>query len=450
MGSGKSLLVAELVACARARGRIVITTSTVALVEQLGRTLSERLTVDGRQDHVGLYYTHGKQVDRPIIVACTPSAEVLVSALRERGETCAFWLADECHRTEASSMRAAMNELRPRAALGFSATPYRAYEWEALSLFETVAYRYGPADALRDGVIVPWRVQDWTGDQVPLDDACCEMIAGSEGPGIVNAVSIRDAERFARRLKRGGIAAAAVHSEMPRSRLSARLQALQAGRIRALVHVALLQEGVDLPWLRWICLRRPLSSRVRFAQEVGRVLRAHPGKRVAVIYDPLDLCSVFRLTYEATLGWETPHARLDPRAADETEGWYELARLIAARTAPPVTALTEIESRLKALVIHFDQAGLLENIWPAGHWRTKLAHPLQLTEIARRRHLLGYPIGPHPERQFLRALAKHAHLLTRGGAADLLALAIALDRHRRWPDPVDPDAGARPPEEAAA
>ena len=86
----------------------------------------------------------------------------------------------------------------------------------------SAAERFVPGIALRDGVIVPWQVRDWTGDQVPLDDACSEMIASAEGPGIVNAVSIRDAENFARRLKRDGIAAAAVHSELPRARLNAR------------------------------------------------------------------------------------------------------------------------------------------------------------------------------------------------------------------------------------
>ena len=100
MGSGKSLLVAEVVAKAGTRGRIVITTSTMALVEQLGQTISTRLAAEGRKDEVGLFYTHAKQADRPIIVACTPSAETLVKALREHDAECAFWLADECHRTE--------------------------------------------------------------------------------------------------------------------------------------------------------------------------------------------------------------------------------------------------------------------------------------------------------------------------------------------------------------
>jgi hypothetical protein len=63
----------------------------------------------------------------------------------------------------------------------------------------------------------------------------------------------------------------------------------------------MLQEGVDLPWLRWLCLRRPAASRVRFAQEVGRVLRAAPGKAEAVIFDPHDLFASHALSYEAVL-----------------------------------------------------------------------------------------------------------------------------------------------------
>ena len=38
---------------------------------------------------------------------------------------------------------------------------------------------------------------------------------------------------------------------------------------------SLLAEGVDLPWLEWLCLRRGAGSRVRLAQEVGRVVRTY-------------------------------------------------------------------------------------------------------------------------------------------------------------------------------
>jgi hypothetical protein len=64
----------------------------------------------------------------------------------------------------------------------------------------------------------------------------------------------------------------------------------------------MLVEGVDFPWLRWICLRRQVKSRVRFIQELGRVLRASPGKDKARVLDPNDLFGEFQLTYADALG----------------------------------------------------------------------------------------------------------------------------------------------------
>jgi hypothetical protein len=62
----------------------------------------------------------------------------------------------------------------------------------------------------------------------------------------------------------------------------------------------MLAEGVDLPWLRWIALRRPVSSKVRVVQEFGRVLRAFPGKSEALVYDPHGV--ITQLDREAALG----------------------------------------------------------------------------------------------------------------------------------------------------
>jgi hypothetical protein len=60
-------------------------------------------------------------------------------------------------------------------------------------------------------------------------------------------------------------------------------------------------EGVNLPWLSWICFRRETRSRVRFQQEFGRVLRVSPNKKIAYILDPLGLCFRFKLSQDAVL-----------------------------------------------------------------------------------------------------------------------------------------------------
>ena len=83
MGSGKSILIAELAARRRAAGdaTILVTAPTRVLVEQLSSTLRERLG----DDMVGRYYTSAKEPDRGVVVACNNSAETVGEAVAALG-----------------------------------------------------------------------------------------------------------------------------------------------------------------------------------------------------------------------------------------------------------------------------------------------------------------------------------------------------------------------------
>jgi hypothetical protein len=177
--------------------------------------------------------------------------------------------------------------------------------------------RYSIDDALADGVLVPWsasglsphdarRVNDLAaaaellkaGDprrdkiaeeqKAIVDAASVRWVQQQRGPGVVSAHNVVDAEAFAVRLSDVGVRAMTIHSNQSADIRKARLEALQAGELDCLVHVQILVEGVDLPWLRWGCLRRP-RGRVGFVQEVGRFLRSSPGKSVADLFDPYGL-----------------------------------------------------------------------------------------------------------------------------------------------------------------
>ena len=92
-----------------------------------------------------------------------------------------------------------------------------------------------------------------------------------------------------------GYAVEAFHSDHSMTERDGRIARLQSGELRAIVHVACLVEGVDLPWLRWIGLTNPRGSRVAYAQEIGRVLRTAPDKPRAYVWDPFDSASVHQI-----------------------------------------------------------------------------------------------------------------------------------------------------------
>ncbi len=354
-GSGKTMVQAELAALLlptlAPHERIVVTAPSQTLVEQLAGVFSKRCP--GR---VGMFYEHEKRFDRPIILACHASLVAVSSfcpcvappstphlrwtvdakwrrffppcphhptdtkaavsgglalALAKEGLCTKVWIADEAHKSSCKQVLAFVEATRPSRRVGFSATPFRAKDDERLWLFDKEIVRYSPTDALQDGVIVPPDIRSFQGDAdgKTLEDVVLSMIHDAQGPGVVNAWDTADAESFASWLCEHRFPAAALHSYLSASEQASRIEQLRQGKLRALVHVDLLAEGRDLPWLRWMCLRRvsqgqglPRIAPTRLIQEVGRALRVDRGKTSAVIYDPHGLFYVLSLTQEALLG----------------------------------------------------------------------------------------------------------------------------------------------------
>lgn len=429
MGAGKSVLIAEV--CASGAGRVVVTVPTVALVDQLYTTISRRCPGE-----VGRYYTHAKEAHKRITICCLPSLPALVADTAWPGPP-SLWIADECHKTEAATVLETFEALAARKQLGFTATPFRSLKTEELSLWKTLVYEYSATDAMRDGVVVPYRVRCWTGAPVEIDDACTAMIRDvlPEGPGLVNAISIDDANLYADKLTAAGIPARAVHSQQPRATTVQTLDDLREGRLSAVVHVALLTEGVDLPWLRWLCMRRKVASTVRFCQEVGRVLRASPGKTHATLLDPHDLLDSLGLTYEAVLAGQAKepdasplHAALreaEAATADDDEKEAVWARRVAAWRA-----------YLRQLYHAAIATGLVESRISATAWRRLEPTEKQLASAMWSVAGLSRETTiPPAHRRMLATVAAHRSRLRRGDVSDLMSVGFALRDARR--DGVD-------------
>ena len=324
MGAGKSVLIAALIRQSReqeGRGVIVLAPRT-SLVEQLAGTFGKVLGAT----NVGQWWEAEKQADRRVTVSTYQSLPTLVEAWRKLGRTCALLVCDEAHRTEAAVILEAVGSLetlapgRWLARIGVTATPFRSDDKEALSLWDSVAFRYGYKEAVRDRVLVPYRVINWEGggDPEDVDRICADMlITADRWPALVNAKTIADAEEYAVYLGKRGIPAMAIHSQLNRKEQASRIGALRTGAVKALVHVSMLAEGSDFPWLRTLVLRRPVGAIVRFVQEVGRVLRIDPNnpeKVDGLILDPFDLMGILGMKHPEALG-----KALDGATADALE-----------------------------------------------------------------------------------------------------------------------------------
>lgn len=440
MGSGKSVFLAEiLLQRPPPPGFVnVVTTPTQRLVLQLAATCTERGLDAGR------FYADEKRI-APVVVCCQPSVPELVDRLKLAGKQVWLWIADEAHKTAAESMITSAALLDPRSAIGCTATPFLSDERARLSLWPKLLHTYTAAQAFADGVVVRPELMLWDGAEAPLDAVCVNLIRRvvAKGPGLANASSIADAEVFTATCKAAGLRAMPVHSRLSVAEVAERIDRLQRGDLDLLVHVNMLSEGVDLPWLRWLCMRRDVGSRVRFCQEVGRVLRSSPGKDRAWLLDPHDLFDTFGLTYEAMLAGATVEkdapelSELDQLAA-ELAAIMRLPRLSVEAPEKTVQGLEGARRYVRRLYLAFVSAGVVEQKIAATAWRRNPPSAAQLKYACKGIGvLLKDTAVPMQHRRALQAVSERSDRLLRGDVSDLLSVLFSLKDRRRlglpWP-----------------
>lgn len=456
-GAGKSIVIAEIAHLEE--GRVVVMTPTVKLVDQLAGTLRQR----GMK--VGRYYTYQKDTRQRVIVCCNDS----LASLAEKVDPPELWIVDEAHRSENDQVHdvvlgpADMHGERdaslawvPQRRVGFTATPYRADDSEALSLFDVLAYDYGPAQAIKDGVVVRPRVRQYEGRATTIDEACVEMIQKkASGPGIVDAINISDAQEFAETLRSHDIRAKTVHSRLHDGTIAQRLRKLEAGELDCVVHVSLLSEGVDLPWLRWLCCRRPIGSKVLFAQYIGRGLRQSgpmqwgseklPRKKVCEVFDPNDLFGKLSLDYEAVLSGDIAEDETIPELPALEIDWA--LEDLKDSNEPPETlrgALLTVIDPLVAYVRRVHLAlqfmGLVSMKIGAKDWREEAPTSRQLTKLVKDAWVLNEPDVPELHRRHLTNAIRTAEDLDRGTCSDLISILEVLKYG--WPHDIEEEIAA--------
>lgn len=312
VGAGKSLMIALL---AQRAIRAYPGTRIVVLVHQkelLAQNL-EKLRAVWPGAPVGVYSAaaRSKVLGFPITYATIGS----IYKQAHRLGRIDLILADECHllpTKDVGMWRSFINDIHkysPEArVVGWTGTPFRGNGvWLTAgkdALFTAIATRVTMRELLdleylsplvsvetdtkisADGVDI--RQGDYVveqlaaaADKAELVRATCEEAcrrAAARKKWLVFAVTVEHAHHVRDELVRLGVVAEVVTGDTPAAERDAKIAAYRAGRIRALVNVAVLTTGFDVPDTDCIILLRWTKSPVLYVQIGGRGMRIAPGK----------------------------------------------------------------------------------------------------------------------------------------------------------------------------
>lgn len=346
-GSGKSVvqsyLSQMLVSTLRSDEVTIFATSRQVLVEQF---VKKDLTTKVPSNQIGQFYGRGKRfLGKRIIVTTYASMLKCAAAIEENGGKIGALVVDEAHNTGAEALDDWMCERREmglRRIYGFTATAFRGNVKESIHWAEELIYCYPYADALKDGVIVPYQLRTRAGEICDTDDGIIDMIEATDalryGAMLVTAADIADAERFAARLSDRGIIARHVASDTGREVIPEVEEGFATGALLAITSPRLVSEGYDYPPLKVVVFRAPLSKeggRVLAIQTVGRALRVvRPGIRTkdrpkgfdreiarwgemgeALILDPRNSFAQIGLQHDPAIGFR----ELEPEAPSKAK-----------------------------------------------------------------------------------------------------------------------------------
>jgi DNA repair protein RadD len=321
VGAGKSVMIAE--ACRRAieaypATRILMLVHVLELIQQ---NLQKLLQIWPGAP-VGVYSASvgSRQLGRAITYATIGSVAKRAHQLGQVD----ILMVDECHLispNEATMYRKLIDELRrycpAMRVVGWTGTAFRGDGiWLTQhGLFTHVAARVTMAELLRDGYLAPLvsapvdtkvqteGVATSGGDYVVsalaratdkaelVTKACAELVrlAAERRKWLVFAVTVEHAEHLAAELRNvHGIPCAVVSAKTPKAEREAAIAAFRRGTCRALVNVAVLTTGFDVPEVDCIALLRATKSPVLYVQIAGRGMRTADGKTDCLWLDFTD------------------------------------------------------------------------------------------------------------------------------------------------------------------
>ena len=300
-GGGKTVCFSHITAGAAAKGnRVMILVHRQELLNQCSRAL----TAFGVQ-HGAISAQRTADPTQSVQVA---SVQTLVRRL-DRTQAPDIIIADEAHHAVAGSWAKVLTAYPQARVLGVTATPCRLDGSNLGDVFDDIIIGPQVSELMADGFLCP--VSYYAPSTVDL--AGVHTVAGdynrkelnervdrptitgdaithyrnlADGlPCVVFCTSVSHAENVCAQYVAAGYRARVLEGSMPDAERADAVAALADGRITHLVTVDIVSEGFDLPVVTVCQMLRATQSLGLYLQQLGRVLRTHPGKRKAIVLD---------------------------------------------------------------------------------------------------------------------------------------------------------------------
>ena len=302
-GSGKTCLVAHMLASAATRGkRAWFLVHRRELIDQSISTFIESADI-----HTGIIASgYPSSPLAPVQVCSVPSLARRVGQLQ--CPNLIVW--DEAHHIASKTWSTIAAQFPQATHIGLTATPQRLDGRGLGAHFNTLIQGPSTADLIRDGWLSPYTfyapsarldlagVHRVAGDynrhelagamekSAVVGDAVSHYQAHCAGArALVFAWSLAASREIAAQFFAAGIPARHVDGETPRDERARSMKEFRDGTVRVLCNVELFGEGLDVPAVDAVFLLRPTQSLGLYLQQVGRGLRPSAGKSCVRIFD---------------------------------------------------------------------------------------------------------------------------------------------------------------------
>jgi superfamily II DNA or RNA helicase len=301
-GGGKTVLAAEIIRSAVARGsRVLFLAHRRELITQTCDKL-HRFGVE----HGVIQAGFRPAPHRPVQVAS-------VQTLIRRPEACTradLIFVDEAHHLTLKNTYAKLLAWYPQArVVGLTATPWRLDGAGLADVFDGYVLACTPRELREAGFLVPvggWqyegidtshaRVQhgDFVAGDVQRAAMSGKVVGDVVGEWkehaagrrtVLFAVTVEHSQKMVAAFQAAGVAAEHLDGETPTEQRDGILARLRSGQTLVVSNCNVLTEGFDCPELEVALLCRPTLSTSLYLQMVGRILRPSAGKTLARIHD---------------------------------------------------------------------------------------------------------------------------------------------------------------------